>query len=65
MMMLTLMLRYNLLALNNSYNLLCKHCKKVLSWEDLSIKLKYSLEKETFIKNKNILLISYKTLYSS
>ena len=59
------MLRYNYLALNNICNLLCRHCKKVLNWEDLSVKLGYSLKKKIFIKNKNILLIPCRILYSS
>ena len=61
-MVLTLILRCSHAAL---CNLLCRHYKKVLNWEDLSIKLKYSLEKEIFMENKNILLISYRILHSS
>ena len=59
------MLRYSYLALDNLCNLLCRHYKKVLNWEDLSVKLRYSLEKEIFIENKNILLISCGILYGS
>ena len=29
--------------------------KKVLNWKDLGIKLRYSLEKKTFMGNENIL----------
>ena len=52
-------------ALNDLYSLLCRHHKKVLNWEDLSIKLRYSLEKEIFMENKNILPIFYGILYYS
>jgi len=36
-----------------------------MNQEDLSIKLKYLLEKEIFIKNKNTLLIFCEIFYSS
>ena len=49
------MLKYNLLTLDNPHNLLHKYYKKVLNWEGLGIKLRYSLEKKTFIGNENIL----------
>ena len=59
------MLKYNYSALNNLCNLLCKHYKKVLNWEDLSIKLRYSLEKEIFIENVLILPIFCGIIYGS
>jgi len=59
------MLKYNLSTLNNPYDLFCRYCKKVLNFGDLGIKLRYYLEKRVFMKNKNILLISYKILYNS
>ena len=59
-----LWLKYNL-ALNILCNLLCRYYKKVLNWGDLSIKLRYPLEKKIFMKNKNILPIFYRILYSS
>ena len=65
MTMLTLILRYNHSALNDLCNLLCKNCKKIMNQEDLSIKLKYLLEKEIFIENKNTLLIFCGIFYSS
>ena len=61
--MLTLMLRCNHLALNDLCNLFCKHYMEILNY--LSIKLRYPSEKEIFMKNKNILLISYRILYDS
>ena len=63
--MLTLMLRYNHSALNNLCNLLCRHHKKILNWGDLSIKLRYLLEKKIFMENKNILPIFYEIFYGS
>jgi len=63
--MLTLILRYNHLAFNDIYNLLYRYYKKVLNLGDLSIKLRYLLEKVIFIENKKILLISCRILYSS
>jgi len=55
--MLTLILRYNHLAFNDICNLLYRYYKKVLNLGDLSIKLRYLLEKVIFIENKKILLI--------
>ena len=55
------MLRCNHPALNVLCNLFYRHHKKVLSWGDPSVKLRYSLEKEIFMENKNILLIFCKT----
>ena len=57
--MLNLMLKYDLLALNNSHNLLCKYYKKVLNQVDLSIKLRYFLEKEIFMKYPTNILQSF------
>ena len=59
------MLRCNYLAFNNLYNLSYRYYKKILNWEDLSIKLRYSLEKKIFMENENILPIFYGVIYSS
>jgi len=48
------LLTYDLLAFNNSYNLLYRYYKQVLHWEDLYVKLKYFLEKKISMGNKNI-----------
>ena len=45
-----------------SPNLLCKYYKKVLN---ISVKLKYSLEKEISMRNKNILLIFCVIVYEN
>jgi len=64
-MILILMLRYDLLAPNNLYNLYYRYHKKVLNWEGLYIKLKHYLERVIFIGNKNIPPVSCIILYSN
>ena len=53
------MLKYDLSAFNNSHNLLCRYYKKILNQVDLSIKLRYFLEKEIFMEYPTNILQSF------